>query len=153
MLTARIIKKAPAELVKCTVTTVIAQKAHKPTGLTCKELQQCINDQCRTAGEPPAFELPEREVDPLQAAQPIEGPHKWCICQNFGQLNKVTKIIPMPQGDLLGKQQRLSSYRYISIFNFTSGFYAIQVPDKWRPYLAFYMESRGYFGIRECRWE
>ncbi|KIK32381.1 hypothetical protein CY34DRAFT_67248, partial [Suillus luteus UH-Slu-Lm8-n1] len=28
MLTARIIKKAPAELVKCAATTVIAQKAH-----------------------------------------------------------------------------------------------------------------------------
>jgi hypothetical protein len=54
----------------------------------------------------------------------------------------------MPQGDILGKQQRLSGHRYISIFDFTAGYYAIEVPEKWRLYLAFYIEGRGYFWYR-----
>ncbi|KAG1731055.1 uncharacterized protein EDB91DRAFT_1252314 [Suillus paluster] len=40
-------------------TTVIAQKAHESPGLPWEELRQCINNQCRTAGEPPAFKLQE----------------------------------------------------------------------------------------------
>lgn len=51
----------------------------------------------------------------------------------------------MPQGDLLAKQQCLSRHKYISVFDFASGFYALQVPEKWCPYLAFYVEGRGYF--------
>jgi hypothetical protein len=74
-----------------------------------------------------------------------KGPRKWPICQNFAQLNKVTKVAPMPQGDILAKQQCLSGHRYISVFNFASGFCAIEVPKKWRPYLVFYIEGRGYF--------
>ncbi|KAG2737420.1 hypothetical protein P692DRAFT_20883584 [Suillus brevipes Sb2] len=105
MLEAGIIEQAPAELVKCAATTVIAQKAHEPSGLSWEELQQRINDQCRTAGEPPAFELPERSVEAPQQMKEKEAPRKWRICQNFGQLNKVTEIAPMPQGDLLAKQQ------------------------------------------------
>jgi hypothetical protein len=51
----------------------------------------------------------------------------------------------MPQGDILSKQQRLSGQCYISICDFAAGYYAIEVPEKWCPYLAFYIEGRGYF--------
>ncbi|KAG5634374.1 hypothetical protein H0H81_002201, partial [Sphagnurus paluster] len=34
------------------------------------------------------------------------------ICQNFSQINKVTQIAPMPQGDIRAKQQRLSEEKY-----------------------------------------
>ena len=33
----------------------------------------------------------------------------------------------------------------MSIFDFAAGFYAIEVPEKWHPYLAFYVEGMGYF--------
>jgi hypothetical protein len=72
-------------------------------------------------------------------------PKKWRICQNFAQLNKVTEVVSMPQGDILSKQQWLSGQRYISIFDFAAGYYAIEVPEKWHPYLAFYIKGRGYF--------
>jgi hypothetical protein len=48
MLKAGIIERAPPELVKCTATTVIAQKAHKTNSLSEEELKQRVNDQCRS---------------------------------------------------------------------------------------------------------
>jgi hypothetical protein len=47
------------------------------------------------------------------------------------QLNKVTEVVPMLQGDILAKQQRLSDQQYISIFDFAAGYYAIEVLEKW----------------------
>lgn len=149
MLAAGIVERAPPELIKCAATTVIAQKAHEAGGLTWDELKQRVNDQYRTAGMRPAFELPPREVPRPTLDEPEERkPKKWRVCQNFAQLNKVTEVAPMPQGDILAKQQRLSGHRFISIFDFAAGYYAIEVPEKWRPYLAFYIEGRGYFWYR-----
>jgi RNase H-like domain found in reverse transcriptase/Reverse transcriptase (RNA-dependent DNA polymerase) len=146
MLKAGLIEKAPPELIKCVATTVIAQKAHETGGLPWDELKRRVNEQCDTAGMNPAFELPEQEVQPQNPKDMISTkPRKWRICQNFAQLNKVTEIAPMPQGDILAKQQRLSGHRYLSVFDFASGFYVIEVPEQWRPYLAFYVEGRGYF--------
>ncbi len=70
---------------------------------------------------------------------------KWRICQNYGALNKVTEIAPMPQGDIRAKQQLLSGHRWISVFDFASGFYAVSVAEESRPYTCFYVEGRGYF--------
>ena len=67
------------------------------------------------------------------------------VLQNFTQINKVTKVAPMPQGDITAKQQRLSGHRWVSGFNFAAGFYAITVDPESRPYTAFYFEGRGYF--------
>ncbi|KAG1747284.1 hypothetical protein EDD22DRAFT_851104 [Suillus occidentalis] len=58
MLTAGIIERAPPELIRCTATTVIAQRAHEAGGLSWDELKQRVNDQHRVAGKTPAFELP-----------------------------------------------------------------------------------------------
>jgi hypothetical protein len=147
MLEAGLIERAPPELIKCATTTVIAQKAHEAGGMSLGELQQRVNDQCQGAGFKPAFTLPQREIPPPTADNQAadKGPKKWRICQNFTQLNKVTEVAPMFQGDILAKQQRLSGHQFVSVFDFTSGFYAIEVPEKWRPYLAFYIEGRGYF--------
>jgi hypothetical protein len=49
----------------------------------------------------------------------------------FCSVEKGTEVAPMPQGDILAKQQHLSSHRFISVFDFASGFYAIEVPEKW----------------------
>src|SRR6267154_197025 len=51
----------------------------------------------------------------------------------------------MPQGDIRAKKQRLSGHKYVSVFDFAAGFYAVEVPEQSRPYTAFYVEGRGYF--------
>jgi hypothetical protein len=95
-------------------------------------------------GKLPAFTLPEWDIA-AEAPPEQPGPQKWCICQNFNEVNKHTVIAPMPQGDIQAKQQRLSGYRYVSVFNFASGFYAVEIPQESWPYTAFYVEGRGYF--------
>ena len=50
MLEAGLVERAPPELIRCTATTVITQKAHEAGGLPWQELQQKVNDQCRNAG-------------------------------------------------------------------------------------------------------
>ncbi|PSR72495.1 hypothetical protein PHLCEN_2v11634 [Hermanssonia centrifuga] len=70
---------------------------------------------------------------------------KWRICQNFSQVNKLTEIAPMPQGNIRLKQQNLSGHRWVSTFNFASGFYAVTMAEESRPYTCFYVEGRGYF--------
>ena len=67
--------------------------------------------------------------------------HHW---QNYVVLNRVTHVFPMPQGDIHTKQRRLSGHRWIHGFNFASGFYAVTIPEKYQPYLAYYMEGRGF---------
>ena len=61
------------------------------------------------------------------------------------QINKITKVALMPQGDIRAKQQQLSRHRWVSGFDFAAGFYAVVVDPEWRPYTAFYVEGRGYF--------
>jgi Reverse transcriptase (RNA-dependent DNA polymerase) len=51
----------------------------------------------------------------------------------------------MPQGDIHAKQHRLSSHHYLSIIDFASGFYAVEIDPKSRPYTAFYVEGLGHF--------
>lgn len=51
----------------------------------------------------------------------------------------------MPQGDIRAKQRRLSGHRWVSVFDFASGFYAVTVAEESRPYTCFYVEGRGYF--------
>jgi hypothetical protein len=141
MLAAGIIEKAPAEKVKCCTTTVLAQKAHEQGGLTLEELQHRVNEQYAQHGQPPAFMLPERELQEAPLVAQENKPQKWRICQNFNEVNRHTIIAPMPQGDIRAKQLRLSGHKYVSVFDFASGFYAVKVPEESRPYTAFYVEG------------
>lgn len=61
------------------------------------------------------------------------------------EVNHVTEIAPMPQGDIRLKQQKLSGHHFVSVFDFASGFYAVKVNENSRPYTVFYIEGRGYF--------
>jgi len=72
-------------------------------------------------------------------------PQKWRICQNYGALNKVTQVFPMPQGDIRTKQRQLSGHRWVHGFDFASGFYAVSIPAESRPFLAYYVKGRGFF--------
>jgi transposase InsO family protein len=143
MLEAGVIEACKPEDVKCISATTLAQKAHQGKGLTLGELQHRVNDECVTHGMDAKFDLPPRTA-PTPEDKPIEDP-KWRICQNFSQVNKITKVAPMPQGDIRAKQQRLSGHRWVSGFDFAAGFYAVSVDPESRPYTAFYVEGRGYY--------
>jgi hypothetical protein len=118
--------------------------------MTLEELQHRVNDECIEAGLPPAFNLPprpepnsEQDMTPTGAVKT-----KWRVCQDFAELNKVTQVLPMPQGDIRAKQQNLAGHRWISIFDFANGFYTCEIKPEDRPYLCFYVEGRGYFAYR-----
>jgi hypothetical protein len=72
------------------------------------------------------------------------GPPKWRVCQNFAELNKGTTVPPILQGDIRIKQQKLCGQRWCSVFDFAAGFYAVEIHEDTRPYLAFYDELKGF---------
>ena len=110
MLKAGIIEQCLPDQVKCVSPTTLAQKAHAGSGLVLEELQHRTNNECIAHGFEPFFNLPPRS-QPTPDDESDKSEPKWRICQNFSQINKVTKIAPMPQGDIRAKQQRLSGHR------------------------------------------
>ena len=143
MLEASIIEACKPEDVKCISATTLAQKTHQGKSLDLGELQHRVNDKCISHGMDSKFGLPPR-MAPTPDDTTQEDP-KWRICQNFSQINKITKVAPMPQGDIRAKQQRLSGHRWVLGFDFAAGFYAVVVDPESRPYTAFYVEGQGYF--------
>ena len=99
MLKADIIEQCLPDQVKCVSPTTLAQKAHSNRGLNLEELQHRVNDECITHGFKTLFNLPPRS-QPTPDDETNRGKPKWRICQNFAQINKVTKVAPMPQGDI-----------------------------------------------------
>jgi len=106
MLEAGVIVPIAADKVKCVSPTTLAQKAHQGGGLTLDELKHQVNDQCVAAGIPGKFDLPPRLAAEDSYTAP-KGPPKWRVCQNYGELNKVTTVLPMLQGNICTKQQKL----------------------------------------------
>ena len=148
MLAADIIRPIAHHDVKCCAATTLAKKTHEGEGLTLDTLKHRINDECVTAGYPSAFEhLPPKEETYLDAKTPSVQ-NKWRVCQDFAELNQVTKVPPMPQGDIRLKQQNLSGHRWITVFDFANGFYACEIGPEDQPYVCFYMEGRGYFAYK-----
>ena len=126
-------------------------KVHINPGLSLNELCHRVNEKCISNGIPPIHNVEAPAVatitpttDAAMTYDPTQ-PQKWHICQNYGALNKVTHIFPMPQGDICTKQHRLTGHRWVPGFNFVSGFYAMSIPEESRPYLAYYIKGRGYF--------
>ena len=148
MLTAGIIRPINHQDVKCCGATTLAKKAHEGGGLTLNTLKHRVNDQCVAAGFPPAFqELPMlEETDQDTNAPALQ--NKWRVCQDFTELNLVTKVPPMPQGDIRLKQQNLSGHRWITVFDFANGFYACEIKPEDQPYICFYVEGRGYYAYQ-----
>ncbi|TFY75748.1 hypothetical protein EWM64_g8265 [Hericium alpestre] len=144
MLEAGIIVQVHPSQVKAVSPTTLAQKAHEGASLTLQELQHRVNDECECTGMASAFELPPRPEGVPPEHQPV-APQKWRICQNFNEVNKVTEVAPMPQGDIRAKQRRLSGHRYLSVFDFAAGFHALEIDEVSQPYTAFYVEGRSYF--------
>ena len=144
MLKADIIEQVDPSEVKCVSPTTLAQKAHEGGGMTLDELQYRINMECKAAGIEGHFDILDKPPQP-KTTEGETTEQKWRICQNFAEVNKVTEIALMPQGNIRMKQQRLSGHKYISVFNFASGFYAVKVAEESKLYTAFYVEGRGYF--------
>jgi hypothetical protein len=145
MLTAGIIWLIAHQDVKCCGATKLAKKAHEGGGLSLNTLKHRVNDECIAAGFPPAFqELPPRD-DTIPDPNPPPAQNKWRVCQDFAELNQVTKVPPMPQGDIRLKQQNLSGHRWITVFDFANGFYACKIKPENQPYICFYVEGHGYF--------
>ena len=148
MLAADIITPIAHQDVKCCGATTLAKKAHEGEGLTIDSLKHRVNDQCIAAGLPAPFEeLPPREETAADHSAP-EAQTKWRVCQDFAELNKVTQVPPMPQGDIRPKQQALSGHRWVTVFDFANGFYACEIRPEDRPYICFYVEGRGYFSYK-----
>ncbi|PSR72521.1 hypothetical protein PHLCEN_2v11621 [Hermanssonia centrifuga] len=143
MLAAGVIEQCKPDQVKCVSPTTLAQKAHEGGGLTLDELRTKVNEQCTAAGlQLPYPNTPNRHTE---VSKQTRNTPKWRICQNFSQVNKLTEVAPMPQGDIRLKQQNLSGHRWVSTFDFASGFYAVTMAEESRPYTCFYVEGRGYF--------
>ena len=119
--------------VHCVAPSVLAHKVHKNGGLSLDELQHKVNDECVKYGLSAAFDLPPRPP-PSDSASTVIPPKKWRLCQDFGEINKVTTIAPVPQGDIHAKQHRLSGHRYIHVFDFAAGFYSIAIHPDSQPY-------------------
>jgi hypothetical protein len=143
MLEAGVIIPIAADKVKCVSLTTLAQKAHQGRGLTLDELKHRVNDQCVAAGQPGEFDLLPRPA-PEDSYEAPKGPPKWRICQNYNELNKVTTVPPMLQGDIRTKQQKLCGQRWQTVFDFTAGFYVVKIHEDTQPYLAFYNKCKGF---------
>ena len=147
MLDADLIEQVDIPCIKHVAPTVLTQTAHNANeSMTLDDLQQELNRQCMEANIPQPF---QNRTSPCGwqewvAAQQTNEPPKWQVTQNFAELNKITQIPLMFQGDIRVKQQRLSGHRYVSVFDFASGFYAIEIPEKWWPYFTFFVDERGY---------
>ena len=113
---ADIIETIQPEDVKCVLPITLAQKVHIKEGLSLNELHHRVNEECIANRSPPVHDIngstyhilapvenPDMTYDPTQ-------PQKWCICQNYLALNRVTQVFPMPQGDICTKQCRLSGH-------------------------------------------
>ncbi|OJT14782.1 Retrovirus-related Pol polyprotein from transposon 297, partial [Trametes pubescens] len=134
---------SPSE-VKCIAPITLAHKAHEGTGLTMEELRRRVNEECEAASLPNPFDVPKRPEGEQRVIEPPPTERKWRICQNFGEINKVTEIAPMPQGDIRQKQLNLSGHQWVCTFDFASGFYAVVLAEESRAYACFYVEGRGY---------
>src|SRR6202040_1034869 len=75
----------------------------------------------------------------------VETKTKWCVCHAFTALNKATQIPSFPQGDLKAKQEFAAGHRWASVIDFSAGYYAVPLDDESVPYVAFYVEGRGYY--------
>jgi hypothetical protein len=144
LLAVDIIEPIRPEDVLCASPLTLAQKVHDNPGLSLDELRHRLNEECSAHGIPPPHKT-EATAPTTPLVPGKEQPQKWRICQNYNALNKVTKVFPLPQGDIWTKQRRLSGHCWVHGFDFASGFYAVTILKSSRPYLAYYVEGRGFF--------
>jgi hypothetical protein len=131
--------------VKCVNPISLAEK-DQDCGLTLNELVHGLEEECVRNGLPLRDDLLLKDP-PIEPRSP--GTPSWRICGNFAELNKYLKVVLMPQGDIRDKQRRLSGHRYVSVFDFASGFFALYVDENVQPYLCVFVPGRGYFAYKQ----
>ena len=87
----------------------------------------------------------EAVLEAAEDEKPNTPKTKWWVCHAFNALNKATQVPPFPAGDLQAKQEFTARYRWASVIDFAAGYYAVPLDDESVPYVAFYVEGRGYY--------
>jgi hypothetical protein len=103
MLNAGIIEHTDPAKIKCVSATMLGQKQHEGIGLTLEELQQKVNKECEAAGLTPHFQVPLKQEQAKAETATEQEEQKWRICQDYQEVNKLSKVAPMPQGDIRAK--------------------------------------------------
>ena len=128
--------------------TVLVKKTHEGQGLSIEELKYKVNEQCIKNNLPGEFDIPPQPESDTHHPSKHDTPIKWCMCQDFNGINKVTKVTPVPQGDIHAKQLRLLRHQYVHVSDFAAGFYGISVHSDSQLYIMFFVEGRGYFAYQ-----
>ena len=101
MLEAGIICSIHPRDVRFVAQMVLVQKTHEGDGLTLDELKHCVNDLCIKHGLPSEFDMPPQPGMHVPGENIVQDKaKKWRMCQDFREINKVTEITPVPQGDI-----------------------------------------------------
>jgi hypothetical protein len=148
-----VIQKVPGDFIKNLSSTNLAPKEAGKTGLTRTEVLRQVNRECAKNGLPPFWEQIPNEEDTGQGAvleaaeddKPSTPKTKWRVCHAFNALNKATQVPPFPAGNLRAKQEFAAGHRWASVIDFAAGYYAVPLDDESVPYVAFYVEGRGYY--------
>jgi hypothetical protein len=150
-----IIQKVPGDFIKNLSSTNLAPKEAGKTGITRTEVLRQVNRECRKNGLPPFWEQisdtgdhsqdTDATLEAMENDKPSTPKTKWRVCHAFNALNKVTQVPPFPAGDLRSKQEFAAGHRWASVIDFAAGYYAIPLDDETVPYVAFYVEGRGYY--------
>jgi hypothetical protein len=142
LIKAGIIETTIPEDVKCCSPTVMALKKGKVTELDGAELERLAKQALFEAGlapeAPPPKEAKERDPPPHMKI-------KYRLCHNFTQLNKATKVLPFPPGDLESKILKHTGCRWICQMDAIGAFYWIPVSEESKPYLCFHLPGLGYY--------
>ena len=83
---------------------------HEGKGLSIEELKYKVNEQCLKNNIPGKFDMPLQPEPNTHPPIEHDTPIKWCMCQDFGGIKKVTEVALVPQGDIRAKQLRLSGH-------------------------------------------
>jgi len=147
-----VIQRVPGEFIKGLSSTNIQPKEASKIGATRTEILRKVNAECIKNGLPPFWEevcepgkTDEAMLEAVENQNGIETKTKWRLCHAFTALNKATQVPLFPQGELKAKQEFAAGHRWASIINFSAGYYAVPLDDKSVPYVAFYVEGRGYY--------
>jgi len=149
---AHVIQKVPGSFIKALSSTNLAPKEAGKIGATRTEILRKVNAECIKNRLPPFWEevrepgeTDEAMLEAVENTEGIEVKSKWRVCHAFTALNKATQIPPFPQGDLKAKQEFAAGHRWASVIDFSAGYYAVPLDDESVPYVAFYVEGRGYY--------
>jgi transposase InsO family protein len=148
-----VIQRVPGEFIKNLSSTNLAPKEAGKTGITRTEILRQVNHECKKNGLPPFWEQisegtesgSDAILEAMEGDKPDGTKTKWRVCHAFNALNKATQVPPFPAGDLRTKQEFAAGHRWASVIDFAAGYYVVPLDDDSVPYVAFYVEGRGYY--------